>query len=88
MKINIRVWQEVEIDESLLELYADGVRERLELERTDTINMIDIVIQAMLDGDIDRIYEFELDSEWDDSLTREQISELAQPAAPSAGGKE
>lgn len=83
MKIKVKIWREVEIDETLLELYADGVRERMELGRNDTINMIDILTQAMLDGDIDGIDNFELDSDWEDDLTREQIAELMQPESES-----
>lgn len=83
MKIKVKIWSEVEIDETLLELYADGVRERLELGRNDTINMVDILSQAMLDGDIDGIDNFELDSDWEDDLTREQIAELMQPESES-----
>jgi len=75
MILTIVVKQEIEIDESLLMLYVDHVRERFSLKKTDKINMTDILHQAELDGDIMITDSWTLE-DFDDDLSIAEIREL------------
>lgn len=77
MKLTIVTTIEIEIDQTRLETYANEAKSRFDLPKDSSINMVDIVYQAGLDGDIDLPEAWELDNnEWEDDLTPDDITDL------------
>lgn len=76
MELTIRTRKTIKIDESKLETYAEETRFRFELEAGKPINMIDLLYQAQLDGDLDLPEEFDLE-DYDADLSPEEIAELS-----------
>lgn len=78
MDLRLKVFIDVEIDETKLKAYADGVRKRFEMDADDPINMCDILNQASIEGDVDLPPETWMLEDWDDDLTPDDITELAE----------
>jgi hypothetical protein len=76
MELTIRVSKVIEIDESKLQEYAASVRSRFAIETDAPVNMIDLLYQAQLDGDIDLPKEFDLE-DYSEDLSPEEIADLA-----------
>ena len=72
LMVSVTEQREIEIDESLFEIYAEEVRDRFSLGVKGNVNMTDILIQAGLDGDIELPDEFTLE-DYDDDFTPEEI---------------
>jgi len=78
LEITVRKTTEIEIDETKLETYADEARSRFAMEADSPINMVDLLIQAKIDGDIDLpdFEDWDL-ADYDDDLSPEEIAELS-----------
>jgi hypothetical protein len=76
MQLTIRVAKKIEIDETKLKTYAEKARSRFALDDSQPINMIDLLYQAQIDGDIDLPKDFDLE-DYDEDLSPEEIADLA-----------
>jgi hypothetical protein len=79
IKINVlvRETKKIEIDETLLPIYVEEVRSRFGLSKDSPVNMIDILIQAGLDGDIFFVYEDSIEiPDYLDGLTDKDIENI------------